>query len=367
MKSIQFLYKISNIDDDLILEAEKSTYIRRKKSTYIRRKKSTYIRREKPAFFSHRMDWRRAVSLAACLVLLIGSLIAVPEIFRQINDFIRPYEKTYASINDIPVTSNGINYVAGYNGGGPVSLMEVDGVFYFSYMTRWAGNETTRETVEYYTLFRYNKGDNSCTTISDEVGYIYFKNDRFIYTKTDKFLTDSNRWDVEYYTNNARWNNEVEISGGEARELLTAKTYNIKPDFSGIMKDTPVTNAAIEEIAGTIDGKVYFTASFNTRPDKFGMEFFCIGNDNTGLTLITSDLSTHEIGSGAFIGKDGFVYYHYRGDTSYIMKVDPKDNKAQIVATINAYVWNWVTDGKHFLCKVRGAQPYLPAELKFIK
>jgi len=83
--------------------------------------------------------------------------------------------------------------------------------------------------------------------------------------------------------------------------------------------------------------------------------------------MITSDEFTHDIGTGAFIGKDDFVYYHYKGDTSYILKVDPKTDEPQVIAEVDAYLWTWVTNGKYILCQTRGGGPENPVGLKSVK
>ena len=76
--------------------------------------------------------------------------------------------------------------------GSVAEVFLIDDTFYFSKATRLVGDETAGKNIHYYTLFRYNIKDGSCTAVSDEVGYIHLVDNRFIYIRTNVPLRGSN-------------------------------------------------------------------------------------------------------------------------------------------------------------------------------
>ena len=84
MNSIQLSYRIGNIDDALIMEAEKSTY----------RKNSS--------------RWQKIIALAACIMLIAGSAIIVPKLIENYHSIPLLTGEKYLSVNDIPVRSSSL-------------------------------------------------------------------------------------------------------------------------------------------------------------------------------------------------------------------------------------------------------------------
>ncbi|MGE5396910.1 MAG: hypothetical protein ACM3MK_05160 [Chitinophagales bacterium] len=283
--------------------------------------------------------------------------------------------KTFASIDDIPITRIGINYQAGCNGHGPGEVFTTGGKFYFSMVTRWIGNDTTLETVNYYTLFRYDPESGSSTAISNEVGYIHLINGRFIYDRSGASLTAKNRWNYSYYSNNAEWNDEQKISAGDAKELLnsikgTAAVEKIGNEIKVTMKDDDTEymikpdSLVIESrfnIIGVIDNKIFFYGSEDQNA-LYSMEL--TSSKPSPIMLQNEPVS----GFGAFIGDDGMIYAHNKRDSaSTLIKVDPVSNNVVAIAEVDARVWEYVVSGKYAVCNIAGHSPAEPSTIKALK
>lgn len=353
MNAVQLSNALSYIDDELISESINTP-----------KRVRLYI-------------WQKALAVAASIVIvLFGVWLAVSSIHNAPKSITSTFiGKQYTSVNDIPVTKIGSNYLMGCNGSGPRCVFVVDGKFYFSIVTRWVGNDKTHQTVEYFTLFRYEPENGSCIAISDEVGYINFSNGRFIYYRSDESVDARNVFSVPYYTNNALWNDEKKIDSHQAVNLINSrngcnaektdnsikvtlsnngKTYTIKPSL-------PAKSSF--DVIGAVAEKLYLSVYTNDNQNAL----YSIGLDGSNLSEIKTDDGTPVSGICAFIGDDGNIYAQNRGGTSTLIEIDPSTNKAVLLAKVNSYVWNYVSNGKYAMCMVAGKSPAEPTTIKAVK
>jgi hypothetical protein len=89
--------------------------------------------------------------------------------------------------------------------------------------------------------------------------------------------------------------------------------------------------------------------------------------DGSNLSEIKTDDGTPVSGICAFIGDDGNIYAQNRGGTSTLIEIDPSTNKAVLLAKVNSYVWNYVSNGKYVMCMVAGKSPAEPTTIKAVK
>lgn len=353
MNSVQLSNALSHIDDELISE-----------SINLPDKVRLNI-------------WQKTLAVAASIVIvLLGVCLTVSNIHNDPENIASTLSgKQYTSVDDIPVTKIGSNYLIGCNGSGPNHLFVVDGKFYFSIVTRWVGNDKTRQTAEYFTLFRYNPENGSCTAISDEVGYIHYSNGRFIYYRSDESVDARNLFSVPYYTNNALWNDEKQVDPHQAINMINSHygsnaektndgvkvtlnnngtTYTIKPGLPA---------KSLYDVIGAAEEKLYLSVYTNDNQNSL----YSIGLDGSNLSEIKTDDGTPVSGISAFIGDDGNVYAQNRGTTSTLIKIDPSSNKAILLAKVDGYVWDFVSNEEYAVCMVAGKSPAEPATLKTVK
>lgn len=219
MKYHKLMDYIGQIDDNIIAEAETSNIRPRTKIKFVIPKRMSII----------------AACIALVFIFTFVAYLVYPHKGTEITE--TPLMgKTFSSISDIPVEKIGDNYLDGCNGNGPVEVFTTDGEFYFSMVTRWVGDDVKQETVNYYTLFRYEPKTGISIAVSDEVGYISMVDGRFIYDRSNEYLTRENRWKFPYYSNNAQWNDEQEINGDDAKTLLNC-VKGVEQILSKIMID----------------------------------------------------------------------------------------------------------------------------------
>ena len=332
---------------------------------------------------------RQITAAAASLVLVagigLGAAVLLPRLSVPAGE---PFQgATYSSLEEIPVKKIGddIDYIYPPLGG-VVDLWESDGALYFSYATRLVRDENNGlETYE--TMFRVNTTDQSCTAVTEEVTDISLADNRFIYTRAEESLTAENRWEVPWYTNSLAWNDERKISGKEAKRLLNQekrptavidgmeRTYEMDyvpedgihlrieggdtrtislHDLPGIM-DKGDTAVGVSQIIGIAQDKLYFTVDYNTAGGEYRHNLFIIGLDGQGLRMIKTPAdSTGSIGAGAYLDESGYLWFHYRGNTSFIMRLDTRNDQAETVARVEGYVWEFVKNDGYILCQVAG-------------
>ena len=332
---------------------------------------------------------RQITAAAASLVLVagigLGAAVLLPRLSVPAGE---PFQgATYSSLETIPLERIGNNYLIGAVPGGD---------FYFSRVTRWVGDDDKHDTVLYKTVFRFNTTDQSCTAVTEEVTDISLVDNRFIYTRAEESLTAENRWEVPWHTNSLAWNDERKISGKEAKRLLNQekrptavidgmeRTYEMDyvpedgihlrieggdtrtlslHDLPGIM-DKGDTAAGVSQIIGIAQDKLYFTVDYNTAGGEYRHNLFIIGLDGQGLRMIKTPAdSTGSIGAGAYLDESGYLWFHYRGNTSFIMRLDTRNDQAETVARVEGYVWEFVKNDRYILCQVAGETAADPSGL----
>ncbi len=332
---------------------------------------------------------RRQITAAAASLILVagiglGAAVLLPRLSGPAGE---PFQgATYSSLEEIPVEKIGHNYLNGPSDG-VNALWEWENNLYFSFLTRWVGDEAKWDTIMYYTVFRVNAADLSYTAVTEEVSGIVLVDGRFIYTRAEESLTAENRWEVPWYTNSLAWNDERKISGKEAKRLLNQekrstavidgmeRTYEMDyvpedgillrieggdtrtlslHDLPGIM-DKGDTAAGVSQIIGIAQDKLYFTVDYNTAGGEYRHNLFIIGLDGQGLRMIKTPAdSTGSIGAGAYLDESGYLWFHYRGNTSFIMRLDTRNDQAETVARVEGYVWEFVKNDGYILCQVAG-------------
>ena len=341
---------------------------------------------------------RQITAAAASLVLVagigLGAAVLLPRLSVPAGE---PFQgATYSSLETIPLERIGNNYLIGAVPGGPEELWVSGGDFYFSRVTRWVGDDDKHDTVLYKTVFRFNTTDQSCTAVTEEVTDISLVDNRFIYTRAEESLTAENRWEVPWHTNSLAWNDERKISGKEAKRLLNQekrptavidgmeRTYEMDyvpedgihlrieggdtrtlslHDLPGIM-DKGDTAAGVSQIIGIAQDKLYFTVDYNTAGGEYRHNLFIIGLDGQGLRMIKTPAdSTGSIGAGAYLDESGYLWFHYRGNTSFIMRLDTRNDQAETVARVEGYVWEFVKNDGYILCQVAGETAADPSGL----
>lgn len=341
---------------------------------------------------------RQITAAAASLVLVagigLGAAVLLPRLSVPAGE---PFQgATYSSLETIPLERIGNNYLIGAVPGGPEELWVSGGDFYFSRVTRWVGDDDKHDTVLYKTVFRFNTTDQSCTAVTEEVTDISLVDNRFIYTRAEESLTAENRWEVPWHTNSLAWNDERKISGKEAKRLLNQekrptavidgmeRTYEMDyvpedgihlrieggdtrtlslHDLPGIM-DKGDTAAGVSQIIGIAQDKLYFTVDYNTAGGEYRHNLFIIGLDGQGLRMIKTPAdSTGSIGAGAYLDESGYLWFHYRGNTSFIMRLDTRNDQAETVARVEGYVWEFVKNDRYILCQVAGETAADPSGL----
>ena len=335
-----------------------------------------------------RRKWAgRRLPAAACLALAAGTALFLP---RLLEPAAPPFQgATYSSLEDIPVERSGNNWLDG-PGGGPVHLWESGGNLYFSYTTRWVGDDEKQETVTYETVFRVNTEDNSYTAVSEEARAIALRDGRFIYIRSDEYLTAENLWTVPYYTNSLEWNDERKISAEKAMKLMdgTRRTgfmdgrvsytvdvagdtvriemenggeYTVRIPFeqlSGLDKDS----LGFGSIAALARDKLYFSAHYVSE-GVYREDLFVVGLDGKGLRMLTHEAFTGMFGLDATLDESGNLWFLYRGETSAIMRLDTRNDQMKMVAQVDGAVWSFVKNATHILCLVN---PTWPGELQLI-
>ena len=341
---------------------------------------------------------RQIAAAAASLVLVagigLGAAVLLPRLSGPAGE---PFQgATYSSLETIPLERIGNNYLIGAVPGGPEELWVSGGDFYFSRVTRWVGDDDKHDTVLYKTVFRFNTTDQSCTAVTEEVTDISLVDNRFIYTRAEESLTAENRWEAPWHTNSLAWNDERKISGKEAKRLLNQekrptavidgmeRTYEMDyvpedgihlrieggdtrtlslHDLPGIM-DKGDTAAGVSQIIGIAQDKLYFTVDYNTAGGEYRHNLFIIGLDGQGLRMIKTPAdSTGSIGAGAYLDESGYLWFHYRGNTSFIMRLDTRNDQAETVARVEGYVWEFVKNDRYILCQVAGETAADPSGL----
>lgn len=189
-------------------------------------------------------------------------------------------------------------------------------------------------------MFRVNTEDNSYTAVSEEARAIALRDGRFIYIRSDEYLTAENLWTVPYYTNSLEWNDERKISAEKAMKLMdgTRRTgfmdgrvsytvdvagdtvriemenggeYTVRIPFeqlSGLDKDS----LGFGSIAALARDKLYFSAHYVSE-GVYREDLFVVGLDGKGLRMLTHEAFTGMFGLDATLDESGNLWFLYPG------------------------------------------------------
>ena len=283
---------------------------------------------------------------------------------------------------DIPVETRGEDYSNRGIPEGVAQIFAVDGRLLFSYATRWEGDEQTRKTVDYYTMFEYHPDTGGCTAVSDEVGYITRIGDRFLYDKSGVVPGDADFWAVPYYLNTAAWNNEIEITGAQARQLIgaprtamingrvqayttaytggaitvtlpeTGEVFAVTLDTKNAFGVKGVLSGLMVDIRGVANGRVYLSASCVPEEGVYLRELLCANLDGSGLTPLRYD--GNPIWADPYGSMDDGCIYGVlpAGKGTSLLRVDTLTNEVKALATVKESVWHFVATDDYALYEI---------------
>lgn len=366
MKSEKLMNHIGEIDNNIIAEAETSDL-----QAYTKMKFT--------------MPKRKSM-MAACIILafIFTSIANLVFSHRGAEIIEAPLPgKSFSNISEIPVEKIGNNYLDGCNDG-PVEVFTMGGKFYFSKVTRWVGNDEKEETVCYYTLFNYEPETGVCTEVSDEVSYINKIDDRFVYCRSDEYLTAENQWNYQYYSNNAQWNDEQEI---DAEDVLNPKEDPEMEEYLNRIKSRLSERFELDiiefDILGILGNKLFIYGDDVTRdihsaaiadtiadiithniysddaiPDihcddiidpQYRRCLYRVNLDDRTLTETIVEIA-YAIGNYVYIGEDEFIYATSATTPSKLIKIDPLSYDAICIAEVKDFVWQYVVSGDYAVC-----------------
>ena len=293
-----------------------------------------------------------------------------------------PGQKEYSSPKRIPTVKRGQEYEVASVPEGVTDIFSVDGKLLFTYVTRLEGDDQTQTTRDFYTLFEYDTKSGGCRAVSPEVGYIMRAGDRFLYDKAGVGLSASNYWDVPYFTNNSAWADEKEITGAEARKLISApatavikgkaQPYVVQRNGTAVTVELPESG---EVIALTLDVKALGGKS---GAESLMIDIRGVANEKLWLSVgsfagngtLVKELYTVPIAGGAtkpirYNGKpivadplggiqDGVLYGYsvQDGKSRALVRVDPATEKVQLLVTVKESVWRCVANDTYVMYEV---------------
>jgi len=296
-----------------------------------------------------------------------------------------PGQKNYTSPKRIPTVKRGKDYTGGNIPDGVADIYAVDGKLLFTYVTRLEGDDATKTTRDFYTLFEYNTQNGGCKAVSPEVGYIMRAGDRFVYDKAGVGLGASNYWDVPYFTNNSAWTDEKQITGAEARKLISApgtamirgkaQPYTVQRNGTAITIDLPASGESGEVLALALDVRGMFGKTTvdglmidirGAAHEKLWLSVGTVAADGT----VMKELYAVSIAGGAprpirygdkpiWVDpmsdiQDGVIYGYsvLEGKSRALVRVDTATEKAQLLATVREAVWHCVATDDYVLYEV---------------
>ena len=293
-----------------------------------------------------------------------------------------PGQKTYSSPKRIPTVKIGKDYTNGGIPDGVAEIFSLDGKLLFTYVTRWEGDDQTRTNRDFYTLFEYNPADGKCSAVSPEVGYIMRIGDRFLYDKAGVGIGAANFWHVPYFTNNSAWTDEKQITGIEARKLISApatalikgkeQPYTVRRTGTAVTIDLPESGetlgltldakaiggkAGIDglmiDIRGAAREKLWLSVGSIGKDGALVKELYCVplaGGAPKPVRYDGKPIWVDPIG-----GTEGGVIYGYSvldGRNRALVRVDAATEKAQLLTTVREAVWHCVANDAFVLYEV---------------
>ena len=294
-----------------------------------------------------------------------------------------PGLKEYSSPKRIPTVEKGKDYTEGGIPDGVAEIFSMDGKLLFTFVTRWQGNEETRSTQDFYTLFEYIPASGRCRAVSPEVGYIMRIGDRFLYDKQGVDLNADNFWDVPYFTNNSGWTDEQQITGAEARALISApktalikgkvQPYGLQRSGTSIALTLPASegevlaltldprgisgskeaDGLIIDIRGAANEKLWLSVGFVPEEGKFIKELYSLPIAGGAPTPVRHN--GNAIWVDPFGGlEDGVIYgYSILPDKSrQLLRVDTATGNVQLLVTVKDATWHCVANDEYVLYEV---------------
>jgi len=296
-----------------------------------------------------------------------------------------PGQKTYSSPKRIPTVKQGKDYTNGGIPDGVASIFSMDGKLLFTYVTRMIGSDQTKDTRDFYTLFEYHPESGKCTAVSPEVGYITRVGDRFLYDKAGVGIGAANYWDVPYYTNNISWTDEKQITGAEARKLISAsetalikgkvQPYTTQRMGAAVTVTLPESGENGEVLAINLD----FRGAFGKNaPDGLMIDIRGIANERLYISVgsisdageFVKELFSVPVGGGAPVPirhdglpiwvdpisgiQDGVIYGYsvLPNKNRALVRVDTGKDTVRLLATVRDGVWHCIANDKYVLYEV---------------
>jgi len=222
--------------------------------------------------------------------------------------------------------------------------------------------------------------------VSDEVGFITKAGGRFLYDKTGLAAGDPQVWEIPYFTNNGPWNNETELTGAQAKQLLeqpkTAliqgkeQTYSIIRAGTRITVSLPETGDAIDltvdpielfsskgagaftvDIRGVANERLYLSISGLTDGGAHLKELFSVNLKNNNVKAVRHGKYPIWVDPVSEI-EDGFVYgTALTPQGTALLRVDTKNDSVKLLATVPEAVWHFVATDEYVLYEVPEAEP----------
>ena len=293
-----------------------------------------------------------------------------------------PGLKNYSSPKRIPTVKQGEDYSNGAIPDGVAEIFSVDGKLLFTYVTRWVGDKDTRTTRDFYTLFEYNAEKGDCRAVSPEVGYIMRVGSRFLYDKEGVDVSAANYWEVPYFTNNSAWTDEVQITGAEARKLISApaqaliqgkmQPYTVQRSGASVTVTLPESgevlafdlkpknvfgknsiDGLIIDIRGAADEKLWISIGAAAEGGNLEKELFSMPVSGGALSPVRWEANAIWVDPIGTL-QDGVIYgYSVLADGSRaLLRVVTSTGKVQHLATVKDSPWHCVANGTHVLYEV---------------
>jgi len=293
-----------------------------------------------------------------------------------------PGQKVYSSPKRIPTVKRGKDYTNGGIPDGVAEIFSLDGKLLFTYVTRWEGDDQTRTNRDFYTLFEYNPADGKCSAVSPEVGYIMRIGDRFLYDKAGVGIGAANFWHVPYFTNNSAWTDEKQITGIEARKLISApataliqgkaQPYTVQRAGTAVTVDLPESGDVLAltldargifgkttpdglmiDIRGVADEKLWLSVGCVPQDNVYVKELFSLpiaGGEPTPVRYGENPIWVDPI-SGL---RDGVIYGYsiLPNKSRALLRVDTATEAVQLLATVKESVWHFVANDAYVLYEI---------------
>jgi len=254
-------------------------------------------------------------------------------------------------------------------------IFAVDGRLLLSHLTRVDGGR------DFYTMFEYHPGTGRVTAVSEEVGWITRVGDRFVYDKSGVVPGDANFWDVPWYINTAAWNNEIEISGAQARQLIgaprTAMIGGEEQPYTAQRVGNAITVTLLEsgevfpltldpratfnanssdgmivDIRGVAHDKIFLAAAFVPGGGVHERELFVMNLDGTGLAALRHN-NNPILADPTGVIENGYLHgVSVAGNRTALLRVNTATNEVIELATVRERVWSFAATDTHVLYRI---------------